>query len=63
MVKISRRNSKEVWQSDIPEEHLNEWGFPSKEFFSFSRCVWRTENEHESLWIPRHGSYNPYKEV
>lgn len=52
MVKISRRNSKEVWQSDIPEDKLNEWGYPSNEFFSFSRCVWRTEEQYESLWVP-----------
>ncbi len=63
MVKISRRNSKEVWQTDIPKDKLSKWGYPDERFFSFSRCVWRTEEKYESLWIPRHSSHNPYNQL
>tara|TARA_Y100001938_G_C8094202_1_gene437072 strand:+ start:3132 stop:3338 length:207 start_codon:yes stop_codon:yes gene_type:complete len=57
MVKVSRRKNSEVWRSDIPESRLNQWGHPAKEFFTFSRTVWRSETEYESLWIPKHHTY------
>jgi len=48
---ISRRKRNEVWSNDIPSELKNEWGYPAAEHFSFSRCVWVSETEYNTLWV------------
>jgi len=47
MDKIDRPNKKngQYWYSEIPVQMMNEWGYPSADYFSFAGFV-----KTETLW-------------